>query len=449
MSLDSDQPIRINLTPHFSPFPGERAYSDDHPLNITPEERLLTLLLPGQTYAWGKTARYICEQALDTATQNTSGRFVAVDLCSATPIWPEIMKEIHFEDCYSQAVRTVSEATYKLQWEQQRLPETERIPIMDNLDSDTRNALIQTITPRRSNARVLLQAALQEILFNPPPTTDTENLTSMEEDVQERLVRCLEYSLVSFDKIFEREEFVGKGRWQIYVERVNANTFYEIVTDLIGEEKSKKFLFDITRFLSRKISPLLRRHSVLSLDIMPRKQILLDAGNSFPEDFRKTVFFLRATSFRDHVTANTLALPFRNESISFYSSIEGYPYYLPKTPFVTQAPTNSPFYPGHPLDHQTFAEDIYRTLKPGGIAIFAPFAFPATRYSTSNKLLDLANYWRDKGMIVTEQTYSLEKLKKQMGDRELLLTSASPVFRDHRRKYLHVLVVEKPRSLHY
>lgn len=404
--------------------PGDRAYSDDQNL-LSAEEKLLAVLIPGENYAWGKTTNYLCKQALDRAYQNTTGRFVAVDLCSALPVWPQIMRERHFESCYSQAVRIVGETIYHLQTNQDRLPESQRIPTIERLDQDARRKLKDRVSLRRSRPRMLLQAAVQQILFDPPEAN--------EQTVHNELLDYLNSSSVTFGKIFEREDFVGRGRWEIIMKKLGITTFAQILKDLVGDEYGQPLLEEISQVIARKVSPRLRSYSVLSLDIAHPQTIRDDMHKNLPKSFAHTEFFGRAASLRDHIQADVLSLPFAPNSVSFYSSVEGYPYYLSKVP---------------PENHYSFAESIYKTLKPGGVAIFAPFSFrPVGKYPTNQARRDLENYWRSRGMIVTDQVYPLDMLRKQMGDRELLLTHVSPIFTDRRRKNLRVLVIEKPVAL--
>lgn len=420
---------------HVPFLPGERAYSDDRKSGIVAEQKLLAVVLaitaPNLNYAWGKTARYICELALNRAFQNTTGRFVGLDLGSGVPVWAQIMRERQLQNYYSQAVSIVGETVNHLQTNQQRLTQSQRIPTIDQLDQDARRKLKDRVSPRRSLPRTLLQAAVQQVLSDPPEAT--------EQTVHDKLLNYLHSSSVIFDRVFEREDFVGRGRWEIIITKTAVTPFAQITEDLVGNEHNEQLLEEVTRVIGRKVLPLIRPYSVLSLDMAHPQTIRDSTDLNLSRSFTSTRFFTRAISLKDHIRGNVLALPFADESVSFISSIEGYPYYLPDIPFEDQQTG---------LDHRSFAENVCRILKPGGIAILAPFSFrPAGRRPTKKMLYDLENYWRSRGMIVTDQAYPLDMLRKQMGDRELLLTYMSPIFRDRRRKNLRVLVIEKPVAL--
>lgn len=383
-------------------------------------ERSSLLDVNGNSYAWGKTARLICEPHYLQTLQNTIGTFVAIDLCSAFPLWPQIMRERHLSTCYDEARKIVGRTIVSLNTKQSKLAPDLQLPSLSEFDDEAKKRLRIAVSDKVSLPRKLIEAVVQEILLAPPQP----------ESAGRFLFKRLVSAKTSYHKEFELEEKVGRGRWEIILTTINPRTLKEYLVDLLGDKKTTAFLTDLSMFLSKQCLPLPRKRLAYSLDIDDPQLILNAVHESFPQYVINTQFFSRAGLLAGkHIVADVAKLPFEPNTVSLYTCVEGYPYYFRDLPYE---------------DHLAFFSNIYQTLKPGGRAVFFPWQIRFEGSKHRAMLLEIEKYCESIGAKVYKKEYEAEEVIAQMGDREAMLTLHSPIFTDEeRRETLTELVVEK------
>ncbi len=418
-------------------FPGDTTHYDDHPLHSdqSPEIQLRNSMLgdpevTGQAYAWGKTARIICEPHYQRALKNTDGTFIAVDLCSAYPWFAQILRESHLQECYHASFQLIGNCIAALQSNSRKLPPELQFPTFNRLNDEQRRQLRDTISPRNGRLRRMLQAVVQETLHSPPQIDTAHELPSSTAQLAWHFLHGFHTTKIEYYRRFEMDELVGKGRWEIILARSQVQTPHDRIAVIIGDQKAHEFLKDLARSVSTQCLPLLRKRIITSYDIADPADLIREATTSFPARVRDTNFFFRAGRLEDkHLRGDILALPFTPDSVSCFTCIEGYPYY---------------FFDLLPQNHLAFAQSIAESLQPGGCAEFFPWHMRPDRESNQEMLRKVENFWLSRGMELTLKTYAMNELIMQMGDRETLLTMHSPVFGDHSRDTLDALIVEKP-----
>ncbi len=411
-------------------YPHDTSFLDDaNPYQNSPAVRLLRYMvgddqITGSAYAWGKTARIICEPAYQAAVSNTEGPVVALDLCSSYPIWPQILKDQRKMDCFDSAGMYAGLVVRALQTKTGTLLPGLSIPTVGDLDDIAKRRIRDTVSPRRSQARLLMQTAVGELLADPPKDNKVQQAV-------ERLMSKFDSSVLVFGKAFELEELVGRGRWETLVPKMGVRTFNQEIALLAGNDQiAAQLAKDIATFLVNASLYSLRQHTVVSLDIESPNVITENAQKSFPGYIKGTKFFRSAGTFENHAIGNIFALPFATESATFISCVEGYPFYFKNLSME---------------EHESFADSIASTLKPGGQAVFFPWHLNRYRRGGRQLLNEVERRWQTQGLKIKKKIYYKGDLEHQMGDRETMLTMHSPVFWDRTRSNLTALVLEKPK----
>jgi hypothetical protein len=399
----------------------------------------------GKRYAWGKTGREMCSPHYKAARDDAEGDFVTVDLCSSTPMLSQIWREDHRRACYEESMR----ATGPLAQALDRKPYHSPLTSVRSLNEHTATELKNAFGPKYAPLRQLLVATAHEILHNPPTLKPWR-------DQKAYLAAYIKHSLVTSTNIysmqFERERMIGRGRWQILMPVDIGVTFAAGVESIVGAENISfidSFLDEVSHQIADHCLPRLRKFLAVSLDCDDPETIFQESESSFPRDYWNTEFFNRITDFNGHVVADVMpkmkhkdememrrkgkeprpGLPFRPGSVSFISSVEGWPFF-----FRTTSKKN----------HFLFAESVAEVLKPGGRAVFFPFEMWNQSKRDKSTLDQIKKYWKSMGMLVLEERVSGQELIDRMSDREMALTHLSPVFQ--RRHAMHtILILVKPR----
>lgn len=105
----------------------------------------------GQAYAWGKTARLLTEPYLMATLQETSGDFLAVDLCCAYPILKQIMIGQHKTRIRTEMRKIAGEFIHELQGAHK----SDQFPSVQGLDAPTLKRLRNELAPKDSLTRQL------------------------------------------------------------------------------------------------------------------------------------------------------------------------------------------------------------------------------------------------------------------------------------------------------
>ncbi|QQG44677.1 MAG: hypothetical protein HYW86_02065 [Candidatus Roizmanbacteria bacterium] len=303
---------------------------------------------------------------------------------------------------------------------------------MGKLDELQIRKVRDLISPHNSNPRKLMQAVLQDLLYDPPtvPVGNTEFaiINKDVESIRDLLNSQFKTSVVIFNERYEREKLIGRGRWQIILPKDARQTLKDELLTIVEEEVAGELIADLATFFAAKLAPKLRKFRIFSLDIEDPKEIERRAESSFPAEYRDTIFFWKAGEMKDHVRANLLDYPFQPNSLAFISGIEAYPFYFDGFPLKT---------------HIEFADKVAASLKPGGRAVFFPWLINSEKRNNRETLDEVKKHWSQKGLTIQEKKYSYSDLTNQMGDREISLTMHSPVFNKY-RPYMVALTLIKP-----
>lgn len=387
--------------------------------------------ITGSAYGWGKIARTISEELFLDTLEKDEGNFVFVDLCSALPIFPQIIRERHLDRCYTQAKKIAGDIASTIQ--QSPLDKIQEAfggkfsP--DENHPEIIRILRKALAPKGASIRKVITSVIQDLLYSTPSL----NGTAVEKETQlaELFLATLESSDVTYENIFELKEKVGRGGWEIKMPRHTGKTTRDELINILGEQDGAIFIKDLAFFLAKKSLPHIRGFKVLSVDIADPSVLREEAKNSFPANFRETEFYRRIIQLENHVQADISQLPFQKESVSFFTCFEGWPFYKI----------------GDEINDIKFAQTIFESLKPGGKALFFPWQVNNYTDEDERRLAKIKAYWKSLGLILTSREHSRSQLIEEMGDRELMLTDHSPVFAQPNDVF-NVLVLEKPKEIH-
>lgn len=387
----------------------------------------------GTAYAWGKTARLLTEQQLLQSLADTEGSFFAVDLCSSFPYYKQMMDGRHKERSRETAKSTVGAFI-----DQAIYVNTADNPIiaMRDIPPKTAREIRDTLGPKKSRSREFLHKAIFDIIVSP---TITSNPKADRQTIKQRLLNAFHNSTLVELVLLEPSGKRGdKGNWQFITSVDVGLTLAQELATYTDGAAIDPFLEGAADHIANLLAGNLRRETYISFDIRDLKELAEDANYCWPERVINTRFFDSAKKDKSrHIKAAINAIPFRDGSISFVSGIEGWPFY-----FGDQT-----------LDDKIkFANDITRTLKPGGKAVFVPFEVMRQELDTTTNMKQQAEelettiaLWQKQGLIVERKGYTHKELMDQMSDRELLLTDHSPVFK-RGNGILTVLTLTKPKA---
>lgn len=402
------------------------------------ESKKVALLIPydarvtGDQYAWGKTGHALCNEDYEAAWQNTKGNFITVDLCSSLPMLSQIWREEYRKHCRGEAMRIAGAYAQVLD-----VPHKSPFAKMNSIMS--REVMVNVrkqLTQKKLLPRELLQAIIQDILYSPPRLKPDED---KKQQLKEYIIDLFSHSSHIYTYQFEREEMVGRGRWQIARPEGTFKTFASEVMKYMeeyGPRYGNEFLDITADFVAEHCLPLLRRFRAISVDCQDPDTLLQKAAASFPTDYWRTEFFRRMRHLPDnHTIADVTArlpqeeavakrrrglpdqagLPFIFNSVSYISCIEGWPFY---------------FKHGSKKYQFDLAQSIAEVLKPGGRATFFPWGMNNQSERDRNTLKQIERMWQGMGLVVTKKRVRNSQLIEGMSDREVALTYLSPVFKN-------------------
>lgn len=385
----------------------------------------LTDSISGRNYAWGKLARNISEDTIKQTLEETEGDFVLVDLCSAFPLFARILRERHKKErCYVQAKKIVGELANVLQTSPKRMPEELKGDFNSIEEMSLKNRKLRdAITPKNAPLRKILTSLVEDLLYDPPDIDGDDP----EKQIAERLLGLFESYDIIYEDVFELEEKVGRGRWQI---RNAKDTGITPRSEFVGilDNEADKFMAGLSVFLARRIFPVARRFGVISLDISTPRQLRDESLISFPDEFIHTEFYRRIDILEDHMVGDMTKQPFQPESVSFFACFEGWPF---DTLGLDEEQTKN------------MALWILLSLKPGGRALFFPWQVQGETQKERRQLEEIEKFWQLMGAKITRKEFTRDELKEQMVDRELVLVDHSPVFKEPNDVFT-ALILEKP-----
>ena len=369
----------------------------------------------GSVYAWSHMAKTLTERHFMAALHNTDGHFVAVDLCSSHPIYREVLNSYYSSRTLRYALRLMAGF-----FEAVKSPDgIQQIKDLTGEEDANVRRLVYELghdRPRRVMGYSIYSTAVS------PPVENTQ------EAIRDRLLDMFLSSKSGYLVRKEPEGNIKRGiAWDAML-KVDFGFTLKDIRYIIGEENAVKFLNMTANYFAERVLGRLRDFSSLSLDIEDFQALVRQASRSSPMKYTWTRLFHAANMGSRHIRGDVKALPFSEESISYYSCIEGWPFY--GGDFTTD-------------EQVSIAQQVGRTLVPGGRAIFFPWRIKGE--AESKRLSIAEDTWKKQGLWVVRFLYSRSELLKDMTSREYHLTNRSPVFAEG-DSYFTLLVVEKPRS---
>ncbi len=389
--------------------------TETEPIPLSRDQIVEPYHLEGDAYAWGKVARVFTEPAfLEVYIENPAKDLVSLDIASSYPHYRQIMVGQHRQRMFNEARRIGGVFFYEFQEVRKN-----KVPFATTLDRDTFVALVKTLGPRKLPARQLLNAAIFEIMVDPPDSRDRNT-----ETVSEHLLKRFMDSDEVIETVVEPDGRQGDpGNWvflkpthvkNIYPD-IQAETLYQMLSSIL-EDRTPDFLKAATDYVAKYLiaSESFRRVTFLSLDIKPFKQLVEDAKNAFPPKMQKTLFFKSAQDGRRHIQADILSLPLKDGSIDFLSSAEGWPYHF--RDFGMKG-------------NRKIAQKLANSLKPGGKAAFFPWKMDQNTPYSQEILRTVVKDWENVGFAVERESRTKKEVLDLMTDRELMLAHHSPLFK--------------------
>jgi len=256
----------------------------------------------------------------------------------------------------------------------------------------------------------------------PTPDPKTEHINRTRS-----LIKAFTFSNVIRDKLIDLSTYSWIPAIQ---EEFSKFTLESLLKEALGGKDPKDIIIETASYLAQQSMRLKRPFAVLSLDIEDPTKILDEGENSFPYELKRTEFYEEAKNMeRLHVRGDIFALPLKPESLSYISCIEGYPFYFPE--FDLEA-------------HIRFIQSVIDVLKLGGRAVFFPWHFINQNGPQGDILKSIEDYLRDQKMEIVKIRYPRYVLENIMGEREMALTSHSPLFTKPYRRRLTSFIVIKP-----
>ncbi len=368
--------------------------------------------LEGTVYAWGKLARLRIEPALLEVMSATDRDLVVVDLCSSYPYLRQIMAGRHKERMELKTQKVTGEFINDFNAPIQK----NRFPFAAQLDKDTLVKLRDELPQRHGVGRKLLNAAVYDLLLNPPPADD-RTLRSFRNNLFRKFMR----SQTITKHVIEPEGKQGaKGTW-VFIASEDAGVSLSDVLEPILGDRTPRFLWEVALYFGTKLRAAhqVRRVKFVSLDNAPFPQLVAQAKGGFPERIHNTLFFQSAQQSGvhnvEHVQGDLLELPFGKGEVDFFSSIEGWPYY------------------GNPLrfeGNMVVAKKIAEQLAKGGKGVFFPWKMEMDTVASHEWLSSIVAYWGKLGLVVEPESVTKDQLEEKMTQREWELSKYSPLFRE-------------------
>lgn len=360
----------------------------------------------------------------------TKKPFVLVDLCSAYPIFAQILRERRKEDRFNLAKKIVGQFSNNFDAKPEDLPAELEMPSTQELTKDEKRSIRNMISPKSGDVRSLLRAIVTDLLYSPPyfkPQISTEEKAGV---IGERILYQMNYRKDHYERINELTELTHHGgNWSLIVPRRVTKSVRERIAAVAGDEKTEDLLIDFSRHLSAQIAPSIEVYEVVTLDLKTPKFIRAGAERSFPDVFKSTKFFRKA-GFLDgsHLRANLMAWPLGEEGVNVFTCIEGWPFYFGEEEEAC-------------ID---IAENMAKSLKPGGKAVIFPWILNGNYASGEDDILArIEDVWASMGLVITKEEWQKKELEANMTDRELVLLINSPVFKSG-AETLTTVILEKP-----
>lgn len=392
-------------------------------------------IITGKAYGWGKLARLLSQEPIKAAYKRTTGDFNLADLFSAFPVFAQILKERHREECYVQSRTILGEMVDAIQTSASKMPQELKGDFNAGSElSEKARKLREAITPKKAPLRKKITSMVQDILYSPPRIPDEIPDSQKLDLLSAEVLRQLETYDLIYDDVFELPEKVGRGRWEIKIPKETGTTIFEDITEILGDE-APAFAEGLATFLAKKTLKHLRRFTVIPVDILTEEALRQEADGSFPADFRQTEFFRRQSELENYRQKDlSSGVPFEKGTISFFTCFEGWPFYKLGTNQQEDIEIA-----------EKLAEGMYDALTPGGGIVFFSWRVEGETGEDRELLMAVEKFWEYRGMKITKVVYSRSDLAAMMVEREEELLAHSPIFTEGADEF-EVLVVEKLKT---
>lgn len=390
--------------------------------------------ISGEAYAWGKMAYSIYRSHSIEAYRNVRGHSLAVDLCSSFPLNSQILRDHYREGIFPIARGIITNLINELGSNYQG----NRAIYPPALSKEPKQKLISELTASFSPIRRFLTVATLDLLCE-------SLVTDKNKDNADKIITQMDYILKKFyhhawngERLISLDFYIKMGMERLYGQN-QERTLDKLIRSTTGIEDPLPLLNRLALYIAAACTLIPRRFTVLSLDNEVPDKLRRGSQKGFPELFQTINFvFNRAwdNMHKYHLQADIFNLPFSKNSLSFITSVEGYPFYFPGLPLEDK---------NQKPNHLAFAQSVIDVLKPGGRAVFFPWHTKRQTRQDAENLKEVERFWKEKGMNVRKERHNRFKLLMEMGEREKDLAEHSPLFTGdpHRMNYT-ALVLIKP-----
>ncbi len=439
--------------------------------------------LDGQHYAWIRLPRWLHHRR--QTIKETTGSFVAVDLCSAFPVYSEMLRSVHFRRCFVKAKNVFANSI-----EEYSHGESSPRDGATSINRILKRDVLANFMGKRSNERALAISVVQQVLY----TLQESDVFDDEEATQHRLEDLILSGFVHNTAVYRtlgRADTI-EGRWQMdtvaqSAEQTLLDTLahlqvltpeshivrkqlasvqkllaeeglipkggFRIKTDehmALGYEHAFSFLTDLAHIVSRGIlrDNLARPFRAISVDLVDAEQLLVAASSSFDCETKATGLYWRAynnlKSGRDHLQLDIFDeqdLTFPEESVALFTCFEGWPlhFHLPDD-------SSSESTEQYRQQALALARRRYSELQKGGRIIIFPWNIIDKNEIDEAILEDVLETWEMLLADVTIKPYSRRQLYEWMSARERdQLVEHSPLFKTGKKTF-YLLIVQKPHE---
>lgn len=428
-----------------------------------------------EVYAWVRLARFV--DVRDEAVHGTEGKgdVLYVDLCSSFPLYAETLRSRHASRNFTLANRTIKELRDTMQhpnralpslvtWQEGSYADTTSISFVKN---GLRNRFFnRTLTDEGVTVGDQITSIVFEALESAPSTNlkGDARTTSLRDTIFElmhtsrRVVRRIPPEqgetdlearwLLKLEEAATQKTFADSLIHFPFATQTNLDENREfrsaIDIDFVEPKHAEQVMREMASYLASRIAPDSRPYRAISVDVAEPETLLTKATSGFGPDITMTNMYERARQLRDHVQMDMYEFLCQQptDSVTFYSCFEGFPIYFGVPEDI-----------GDTEDHlqymQAIISEVFRSLQPGGIALFFPWNIlpdtPQNQAIKSGLLLHLKRI----GAEIDIRPYHREEVYHWMTDKEReLATTTSPILQSD-TELIEMVKITKPRSTAY
>ncbi len=453
-------------------------------------------------YAWFRLPRFMHQR--QTTFDETEGAAVSLDLCSAVPLYAELVSSLNYRVCELTAKDVVAQASVNLSQDpgvvtlgsghELARPELwQRVMKNPNLTDIVKSMVTEMHyrLPLDFNAKA--HTGQLALWFNSELRSrtlitkhwdsddgDTEgrwNIDYVNTDVSTSALEAVANTAIPSIAALEaraelrRRSLVKKGeiiidyagmKWDDILRSLEPGVpdkelhLQAAETTLLGEILDPSTIIDD---LSEVLAQCATSHhwwrplDVYSVDSANTTDLVESATKSFDIETRSLQLFergVRRINSSSHLTVDVLkeSLNFAPESIALITCFEGIPFYEDIPRYGTDE--------YHELldTYCSFFDRLYATLKPGGRIVIFPWATRKHDIDDTLFLSDIVKYLTNSDPFpeISTNSYNIKQLKEWMGDTDKNVMLWSPLFKDTEGEpisedgSLDALVVIKPNS---